>query len=306
MAFHSYAQFIRKLFNAYRLAPPHSVTCPSSRPCVDHSVSRLPPATRRPVRTRFRSGSVPQVLSLAADGNSQVHYAKARRHHTRWLRPLVGAWFQGLFHSSVRGAFHLSSRYSFAIGLSVVFSLAGWPPRIQPGFLVSRPTRCRLSAGWGLRVRGFHPLLPLLFQLIPLTPPLLSAVSQPRHARRHAAWLSSSPFARRYWGNRSYFLFLRVLRCFSSPRSPPEYSRMPGSLPAGCPIRTSTGQGIFAPRRGFSQLVTSFIASESQGIPHAPLLHSVIRSGRKAFGLFSPKPFGSIPNQWGRRSLCFF
>ena len=33
---------------------------------------------------------------------------KARRHHTRWLRPLVGAWFQGLFHSSVRGSFHLS------------------------------------------------------------------------------------------------------------------------------------------------------------------------------------------------------
>ena len=33
---------------------------------------------------------------------------KARRHHTAWLRPLVGAWFQGLFHSSVRGAFHLS------------------------------------------------------------------------------------------------------------------------------------------------------------------------------------------------------
>ena len=30
----------------------------------------------RPVRTRFRSGSVPQALSLAGDGNSQVHYAK--------------------------------------------------------------------------------------------------------------------------------------------------------------------------------------------------------------------------------------
>ena len=26
-------------------------------------------------------------------------------------------------------------------------------------------------------------------------------------------------FARRYWGNRFFFLFLRVLRCFSSPRS---------------------------------------------------------------------------------------
>ena len=33
---------------------------------------------------------------------------KARRHHTKWLRPLVGAWFQVLFHSPNRGAFHLS------------------------------------------------------------------------------------------------------------------------------------------------------------------------------------------------------
>ena len=38
--------------------------------------------------------------------------------------------------------------------------------------------------------------------------------------RRNAAGLGSSPFARRYWGNRCYFLFLQVLRCFSSLRSP--------------------------------------------------------------------------------------
>ena len=31
--------------------------------------------------------------------------------------------------------------------------------------------------------------------------------------------MGSFPFARRYLGNRSFFLFLRVLRCFSSPRS---------------------------------------------------------------------------------------
>ena len=30
--------------------------------------------------------------------------------------------------------------------------------------------------------------------------------------------LGSFPFARRYLGNRCFFLFLRVLRCFSSPR----------------------------------------------------------------------------------------
>ena len=34
---------------------------------------------------------------------------KARGHHTLgWLPPLVGARFQGLFHSSARGSFHLS------------------------------------------------------------------------------------------------------------------------------------------------------------------------------------------------------
>ena len=33
---------------------------------------------------------------------------KARRHMLSMLRPLVGAWFQDLFHSPRRGAFHLS------------------------------------------------------------------------------------------------------------------------------------------------------------------------------------------------------
>ena len=106
------------------------------------------------------------------------------------------------------------------------------------------------------------------------------------------AGLGYSPFARRYWGNRFYFLFLRVLRCFSSPRSLPGHSGVTGSLPPGCPIRRSTGQRIFAPYRGFSQLVTSFFASESQGIPHAPFVHSVISSqnARSAFVVVLPKP----------------
>ena len=39
----------------------------------------------------------------------------------------------------------------------------------------------------------------------------------------------------------------------------------------GCPIRTSADQGSFAPPRSFSQLTTSFVVSESQGIPHTLL-----------------------------------
>ena len=66
------------------------------------------------------------------------------------------------------------------------------------------------------------------------------------------------------------FLFLRVLRCFSSPGSPPLLKRMPQSPAAGCPIRKSTAVRVFAPDRGLSQLVTSFFASESPGILHAP------------------------------------
>ena len=40
----------------------------------------------------------------------------------------------------------------------------------------------------------------------------------------------------------------------------------------GCPIRKSSDQGLFAASRSLSQLITSFFASESQGIRHAPLL----------------------------------
>ena len=37
--------------------------------------------------------------------------------------------------------------------------------------------------------------------------------------RKQVSGLGSFPFARRYSGNRCFFLFLRVLRCFSSPGS---------------------------------------------------------------------------------------
>ena len=40
----------------------------------------------------------------------------------------------------------------------------------------------------------------------------------------------------------------------------------------GFPIRKSADHFIFADPRGLSQLITSFIASESQGIPRVPFL----------------------------------
>ena len=115
--------------------------------------------------------------------------------------------------------FTFPSRYSFAIGLSVVFSLSGWSPIIQPEFLVFRHTqvasrfhsasRTGLSPVAARHSRRFRPL-----------PDRFTTLLLPRLMPCDTAGLGFSPFARHYWGNRCYFLFLRVLRCFSSPRSP--------------------------------------------------------------------------------------
>ena len=84
--------------------------------------------------------------------------------------------------------------------------------------------------------------------------------------------LPSFHFARRYFGNLFWFLFLALLRCFSSGGSLriTIYSLYDDCvLPQpGCPIQISAGQWLFAPLRSFSQLITSFVGSWCQGILH--------------------------------------
>ena len=55
--------------------------------------------------------------------------------------------------------------------------------------------------------------------------------------------LGSSAFARHYLRNHSYFLLLWVLRCFSSPRSPPSFG-MSGLPPDGLPHSDIRGSKI--------------------------------------------------------------
>ena len=66
----------------------------------------------------------------------------------------------------------------------------------------------------------------------------------------------------------------------------------------GCPIRKSTLHRIFAPKRGLSQLVTSFVASESQGILHVPFSPFLFFFSGKSpliILVFSPS-FANIPS----------
>ena len=165
--------------------------------------------------------------------------------------------------------FTFPSRYWFAIGLQGVFSLAGWSRLIHAGFLVTRATQD--PAGDCVRAcTGLSPSTAGLSRPFHLERFSRIAVLLPRTCL-DTRGLGYSPFARHYWGNHYCFLFLRVLRCFSSPRSPHRAIRGDSHQRwLGCPIRRSWDQGIFAPPPRFSQLITSFIASWSQGIRHAP------------------------------------
>ena len=98
-----------------------------------------------------------------------------------------------------------------------------------------------------------------------------SLVLQPQQCR-NIVGLGYSPFARHYSGNHYCFLFLRLLRCFSSPGLPPDKSGYHVFNMVGCPIGKSPDQRLFAPPRSLSQLITSFIASESLGIRRTLLL----------------------------------
>ena len=65
---------------------------------------------------------------------------------------------------------------------------------------------------------GLSPSLAGLSRTVPLQSEVINAVRTPECTH---SGLGSFHFARRYFGNRCFFLFLRLLRCFSSPGSPP-------------------------------------------------------------------------------------
>ena len=119
---------------------------------------------------------------------------------------------------------------------------------------------------------GLSPSLAGLSRTVPLQSEVINAVRTPECTH---SGLGSFHFARRYFENRVFFLFLRLLRCFSSPGSLRNtmyscYGDGP-QRPPGFPIQTSMDQCLFAAPHGFSQLTTSFFGSWYQGI-HPTLL----------------------------------
>ena len=129
-----------------------------------------------------------------------------------------------------RGAFHLSLTVLVHYRWQRVFSLRRWSSQIPTRFLVSRGTWAPASESHAVPPTGLSPSMAgcsktVRLQLRFVTPIRIQGtdkqVPQPHNrnapALSHDCSLGSSRFARRYSGNHSCFLFLGLLRCFSSP-----------------------------------------------------------------------------------------
>ena len=153
------------------------------------------------------------------------------RHHPEGLWQLVSIRFQVLFHSPLGVLFTFPSRYS---SLSVIWEYLALPSglgRFERNFTCTVLLGRESSKIINFRIRGFHPLWPdlswsvllinnfvtrwkvwYLSKILPATPIKLS------YQTWHLIGLGCSHFARRYSGNHYCFLFLQVLRCFTSLR----------------------------------------------------------------------------------------
>ena len=142
----------------------------------------------------------------------------------------------------------------YTIGHQEVFRLSEWSRQIHSTLHGNAATReHNHTAHTSVHLQGSHPLRPH----IPARSAHPHATAEemavpsshaPQHRTRnpcqvsHAHGLASSAFARHYSRNHQCFLFLRVLRCFTSPRSPSCLIHSDMSNPAspglGYPIRT--------------------------------------------------------------------
>ena len=120
----------------------------------------------------------------------------------------------------------------------------------------------------------------------------------PGAAAMHRPGLGSCAFARHYLRNHCYFLFLRVLRCFSSPGSPTASMRCDGIAPAGSrPSSPPRATGIpHAPFLSFLdvfrlQTFSCLALPRSRGAHKIALLYSLLSFFASISRLASPSPW---------------
>ena len=207
MAFHPYPQLIRAVFNPQRFGPPPGVTPASPWPWIDRfGFGSAPTYSVARFRLAFASAPALKALTSHVRSNSPDHNAKGTPSRLSWPKgpPIAPTacmhTVSGSFSLAVRRSFHLSLTVLFTIGHRLVFSLGGWSPQIQPGFLVSRPTRVPNPSPTRISSTGLSPpsvrpsrRVRLSFRASSVGPHNPHSVS--------TTGLGSSLFARRYLGN---------------------------------------------------------------------------------------------------------
>ena len=168
-------------------------------------------------RLGFPSAPGLQPLTSPASVTRRTVLQKVRGSAYKAVPQLVNIWFQVLFHSPPGVLFTFPSQY-YALSVTKEYLALRGGPRSFPQGSTCLVVLWILPLSLGFHVRGFHPLWPAFPKPFHYLQRINSAVRTP--ACTHAG-LGSFPFARRYLGNRGFFLLLRLLRCFSSPGSPP-------------------------------------------------------------------------------------
>ena len=110
---------------------------------------------------------------------------------------------------------------------------------------------------------------------------MASAVRNPKCIA--TSGLASFPFARRYLGNRCFFLFLLLLRCFSSEGWPPK--RMLGLLPNGLSHSEIFGSSLVCKSPKLIAAYHVFLRLQEPRHPPYALIYFLLLSSKCLFHL---------------------
>ena len=167
--------------------------------------------------------------------------------------------------------FTFPSRYLFAIGLSGVFSLTRWSWQFQTGFLVPRHTQGTAKDNIAYVYRTVTSFGRLFQNHSTSKYFSISQPYNPGSAETKPVWAIPISLATTL-GITFVFFSCGYLDVSVPHVCLPDYPEISTLRQMGCPIRVSADRFVFANPRSFSQLVTPFFASESQGILRTPLV----------------------------------
>ena len=185
---------------------------------------------------------------------------KARRHPRRGSDRLWAHGFRDYFTPLEGVLFTFPSRYSFTIGLTGVFSLAGWSRPIRAGFHVPRVTQDANGPRRASRT-GLSPSTVGLSRRVPLTPRVpphgpTTPGARKKHAPRFGLFPGRSPLL----GESLLFSFPAGTKMFQFPAlASAQKVPMAGLQPAGLSHSDTRG----------SKVICTY-PSVSQGIHRAP------------------------------------